>query len=117
MKTDSDKLNDDLLDEVQNSPNEDGNDDLVNNTFPFPGRLITVKVVAFHGRQERNFDCKPPEEKGSGNFELLSKVPPFLGIVCKKARDHPHGPRNHFSYDLGSFVSDGGHGSGIESHS
>jgi hypothetical protein len=48
---------------------------------------------------------------------LLSKVPPFLGIVCKKARDHPHGPRNHFSYDLGSFVSNGGHGSGIESHS
>lgn len=100
MKADCYKLYDDLLYEVQHGCNKNGNNDLVGYDLPRPSGRVAVKVVILHSGQEGDFDRKQPEENSGWHFKLLPKISPLFGIVCKQARNHPHGPWNHSGDNL-----------------
>lgn len=100
MEADGDELNDDLLDEIQDRANEDGDNDLVQGRFPVLGRFVPVDVMVLHGGEERYLDRKPPEEQRRRNFELFPQIPPLLAVVGEHARYHPHGPGDGFGAHL-----------------
>jgi len=52
VEANGDELNDDLLDQVEDSPDEDDDNDLVERVFPAASGLIAIHVMVLHGGQE-----------------------------------------------------------------
>ena len=100
VEANGDQLNDELLNEIQDRPDEEGNDELVEGVLPGACAMILVDMVIFHGGQERDFHTQPPEEDGGVEFELLCHIAPFLCIVGEDTGQDAHGDGDCFGHDL-----------------
>lgn len=87
MERYSNKLDNNLLDEVEHGGYKTSNPDLVRSLLPGLDALVTFHVVVGHGWQERDLNRKPPEEQGGWEFKLPSHVAPFLAVIREDAGD------------------------------
>ncbi|KAI6751848.1 hypothetical protein HG531_006544 [Fusarium graminearum] len=78
MESESDPLNEDLLNKVESCQCEQSNDDLVHDADPM--RLLVSEVVVHHGRFKGNEDGEEPEEDGRVQVKLVSDVFPLAGV-------------------------------------
>lgn len=100
METNSNELDDNLLEEVQTSPDKNRDNYFVHSILPRSGTFISIQMMILHSRKEGYFDCQPPEEESCRNFECFTKISPFLVAIRKETRYQTHGIRDTFGNEL-----------------
>ena len=105
MEADGDQLDEDLLDEIEDGPDEDDDDDLVDSVLPAPRALIAVDVVVLHRGQERNLHAEPPEKQRCMELELLGHVAPFLRVVGEDTGEDTDHNRHTLSDELDNLLA------------
>lgn len=78
MKGDSNELDDNLLNKIDDRGDEETHQDSVYTVFPIPSRYITVTVVVRHSGEKGGEDGEPPEAERGGYFQHAGHAFPFF---------------------------------------
>lgn len=100
MKGNSNELNDDLLNKIEDRSNEEAYQDDICMAFPAPYRFIAVVVVVCHRGEKGDEDGEKPKTECGGDFQHTSHAFPFFTAICESACDNCHDIWNAFSDDL-----------------
>lgn len=100
MVVDGDQLEEELLNEVQNRPHKDGNDNLVDRSFPAACVRIAIHMVILHRGEKGDLDTQKPEKEGRGQLQLLGDIAPFLRVVGEDTGKYAHRDRKALCNNL-----------------